>query len=371
LTGYGLRMLRWFARRPARRPGRISFVAGLALLPALATGALAAPAPAARVWVSAEDAGEIAAVDPIKGEVAFRVKVGRRPRGLKLSPDGKLLYVTLTGTPKADPHGAVAAPTAGDRAADGVAVVDVATRKVVRVLPAGQAPIALDLSPNGKTAYVANGETAEITVLDLGRGTITKKIPVGQEPTGVTVRPDGKIVYVATSATSEVYAIDAVNLELVTRVNAGSRPRSVVFSRDGATAFAIDEQFSELSLLDGRRHVLVGHVSLRDPVKTVFVPQPYAGVLSPDGKRLFVSGGSGQSVFVVDVATRKVVRAIEDVGRTPRGIGVSRDGRKLFTANGASNDVTIVDVVSGKIDRRVGVGGAPWDLVVGRGATRP
>jgi YVTN family beta-propeller protein len=350
-----------------------AFAAVLGVAALVATGvaagtALAAPAGGGgRVWVSAEDAGEVAAVDPVKGEVAFRIKVGRRPRGLKLSPDGKLLYVTVTGTPKPDPHGFVPKVTAADRAADGVAVVDVAARKLLRTLPAGQAPVAIDLSPNGKTAYVANGETAELTVLDLASGKITKKIHVGQDPAGVTVRPDGKVVYVAMAGTNEVYAIDAVKLELVMRVDAGIVPRSVVFSRDGATAFAIDEQIAGVTLVDARKHQLLRHLLLANQVKTIFVPRPFGGALSPDGKLLFVSGGLGRSILVVDVAKQKVVRAIDEVGQVPRGIGIQRDGKKLFTANGPSNDVSIVDVASGKVEKRVAVGGAPWGLVVGPG----
>jgi len=319
------------------------------------------------VWVSAEDAGEIAAVDPVKGEVAFRIKVGPRPRGLRLSPDGRRLYVTLTATPKPGP---ARGPTA-DRGTSGVAEVDVAARKLSRVLPAGGDPIALDLSPDGRTAYVASAATAEVAVLDLRSGAIAKTIPVGQEPAGVAVRPDGRIVYVAATGSNEVYAIDAVRRELLMRVNAGNRPRSVVFSRDGATAFAMDEQFSEIALLDGHKHALTGQVSLRaeapNEVHTVFAPQPFAGALSPDGKRLYVSGGLGRSVFVVDVVRRKVVGAIDQVGQAPRGIAVGRDGKTLFTANGPSNDVSIVDAAACKVVKRVGVAGAPWGLVVDPG----
>jgi YVTN family beta-propeller protein len=319
------------------------------------------------VWVSAEDAGEVAAINPVKGEVAFRIKVGPRPRGLRLSPDGKRLYVTLTAAGKPAGGGA------------GVAVVDVAARTLLRVLPAGGDPIALDLSPDGHTAYVANAATAQVAVLDLRAGAVVKTIAVGQEPAGVAVRPDGRIVYVATAGSNEIYAIDTARRELVMRVNAGNRPRSVVFSHDGATAFAMDEQFSEIALIDSRKHALTGRLSLSGQapaqtqtqtpadVRTVFAPQPFAGALSPDGKRLYVSGGLGRSVYVVDVSSRKVIRAIDQVGQAPRGIGVGRDGKTLFTANGPSNDVAILDAAAGTVVKRVAVAGAPWGLVVGPG----
>ena len=115
---------------------------------------------------------------------------------------------------------------------------------------------------------------------------------------------------------------------------------------------------------DARKHVLLGHVSLVDQVRTIFAPRPYAGALSPDGKLLFVSGGLGRSIFVVDVARRKVARAVDDVGQLPRGIAVAGDGKRLYTANGPSNDVSIVDVAAGKVVKRVAVGGGPWGVVV-------
>jgi YVTN family beta-propeller protein len=46
-----------------------------------------------RVFVSNEDGGSVAIVDAGRGEVVATVPVGKRPRGLRLSPDGRTLYV--------------------------------------------------------------------------------------------------------------------------------------------------------------------------------------------------------------------------------------------------------------------------------------
>jgi YVTN family beta-propeller protein len=77
----------------------------LALLVAAAGPALAGEPAASThlVYVSAEDSGEILAVDVDKAEVAARIPVGKRPRGIKVSPDGKLLYVALSGSPRGGP----------------------------------------------------------------------------------------------------------------------------------------------------------------------------------------------------------------------------------------------------------------------------
>jgi YVTN family beta-propeller protein len=86
--------------------------------------------------------------------------------------------------------------------------------------------------------------------------------------------------------------------------------------------------------------------------------------LSPDGKWLYVSCGRGESVAVIDVAARKMVRILDGVGARPWGIGVSADGKTIYTANGPSNDVSIIDAATGKVTARVKVGGLPWGLAV-------
>jgi len=87
-------------------------------------------------------------------------------------------------------------------------------------------------------------------------------------------------------------------------------------------------------------------------------------VLSADGRQLFVSLGRAKAIAVIDVAGRKLLRTIDDVGARPWGIGLSPDGRKLYTANGSSGDVSVVDIESGKVDRRIAVGGSPWGVAV-------
>ena len=93
-------------------------------------------------------------------------------------------------------------------------------------------------------------------------------------------------------------------------------------------------------------------------------PRPMGAVLSPDAKLLFVSNGRARSVSVIDVAQRRLVRTIDDVGQRPWGIGVNADGTRLFTANGPAGDVSIVNVATGAVERRISLGGSPWGIAV-------
>ena len=108
-----------------------SLLVGLAVFFVAAGGAPAAAA--TELYVSAEESGEIVRRRRASmGTVMARVPVGKRPRGVKLSHDGKLLYVALSGSPRAAPGVDESKLPPPDRAADGVGVVDLATRKLVR-----------------------------------------------------------------------------------------------------------------------------------------------------------------------------------------------------------------------------------------------
>jgi len=61
------------------------------------TPAPAPPTSLERLYVSAEDGNQIVVVDPAVAAVVDHIPVGKRPRGLKVSPDGQRLYVALSG----------------------------------------------------------------------------------------------------------------------------------------------------------------------------------------------------------------------------------------------------------------------------------
>jgi YVTN family beta-propeller protein len=343
---------------------RIATVAVLALAVSAGTAVLPSAAAADEIYVSAEDGGEVAVIDTGRGEVVARIAVGKRPRGLKTSADGKTLYVALSGSPKAGPGADESKLPPADRNADGIGVVDVARRKLLRLLKSGQDPESFDLSRDGKTIFVSNEETAEMTAVNLVSGQVLKRVPVGKEPEGVTTSPDGKVVYVTSEEESAVLAVDIETLALVKKMATGPRPRSIAVTHDGRTGFVTDELGAMVTVLDLRKQVPAGSIKIVPRAKTVLGPRPMGAVMSPDGKLVYVSNGRGESVAVIDVARRKQVKLFDGVGARPWGIGVSADGKQVFTANGPSNDVSIIDAATGKVIKRVPVAGTPWGLAV-------
>jgi PQQ-dependent catabolism-associated beta-propeller protein len=325
-------------------------------------GAVACRSKSSLVYVSLEDGNEVVAVDPDRGAVVARIAVGKRPRGIKLSPDGKWLYVALSGSPRGGPNIDESKLPPADRSADGIGVVDVQKLALVRTLKSGEDPESFDVSEDGKTLYVSNEDTAQLTVLDLPTGQIRKRIAVGKEPEGVTLRPDGKVVYVTSEQEGSLTAVDTASLTQIASIVTGQRPRSIVFAADGNTAFVSNEFGNSVSVIDTRRNESRGsiHIEGANDVRA----RPMGVALSSDARRLYVTTGRGGSVAVIDVAKWSVIRRIDGVGARPWGIALSNDGKKLYTANGPSDDISVVDIDGASVEKRIRVGKLPWGVAV-------
>src|SRR5258708_5536452 len=55
------------------------------------------------VCISNEKSGDVTVIDGASNKVIATIPVGKRPRGIHPSPDGKTLYVALSGSPIAGP----------------------------------------------------------------------------------------------------------------------------------------------------------------------------------------------------------------------------------------------------------------------------
>src|SRR4051812_44819089 len=86
------------------------------------------------VIVSNEASGDLAVIDPKSDQVIARITVGKRPRGMTLSPGREQLYVALSGTPSAGPGVDQSGLPPADKQADGIGVIDLTTRKLVRII---------------------------------------------------------------------------------------------------------------------------------------------------------------------------------------------------------------------------------------------
>src|SRR5436189_6397348 len=100
-----------------RMTGR--FLIGI-LSVALAGFAIGAESSSYFAFVSNEKSGDVTVIDGASDAVVATFAVGKRPRGIHATPDGKRVFVTLSGSPRMAP-GVDTERAPADKTADGLA----------------------------------------------------------------------------------------------------------------------------------------------------------------------------------------------------------------------------------------------------------
>jgi YVTN family beta-propeller protein len=309
------------------------------------------------LYVTNERAGTLTMIDADRLEPIGSIALGKRPRGIAVNGSGTRLYVALSGSPIAGPGVDEKSLPPPDKGADGIGEVDTASNKLLRILRAGSDPEGLALSPDGTHAFIANEDTAQLSVVQIADGTVSESFKVGAEPEGVTVTPDGKQVWVTSEDAGAVYVVDLASRQVVKSIEVGARPRSVAFLPDMSRAYVPEENEATVAVIDVKALAILNKIKLGDGMR------PMGTVTSPDGRQLYVSTGRSKMVLVIDTSNNQIVGSIE-AGPRPWGIALSRDGRTLYTANGPSNDVSVIDLSTRTVTKKIPVGDGPWGVAL-------
>src|SRR5262245_38960995 len=236
--------------------------------PAAAPAAPPSSPPKARAYVTNEWSGDLTVINADTQTAIGTYKLGKRPRGIQPSPDGKSLYVALSGSPPAPPGVDEKTLPPPDRAADGIGEIDADTYQVKRIIHAGNDPEQLAISGDGKFMYVANEDAAQTSVVDVGSGAVVATVKIGDEPEGVKIRPDGKVVYVTSEEDGAVFAIDTATNKVLKKIPVGHRPRGIGFLPDGSRAYVTLENDGAVALVDAERHAFIKLIPLTGQGRT-------------------------------------------------------------------------------------------------------
>jgi YVTN family beta-propeller protein len=350
-----------------------AWVAGIGALTGLVGASIAQrSAPAAyQIVVSNERSNDITVISGSDFSVTATIPVGKRPRGIHASPDGKLVYVAMSGTPIAAPpqldaHGNPLFKRGGDdddsdsdadKSADGIGIVDLAAKKLKGKIFAGSDPEEFALSKDGTQIYVSNEDTKSASVVNIAAAKVEHIIPVGQEPEGVAVTPDGKQFYVTCESGGDVYVIDSSSYAVVGHFKVEPRPRTVAFLPSAGVAFVPSESVGKVNVIDSNKFTSIKVISL--PTGS----RPMSVRLGRDGHYLYVSGGRSGTISVIDAHSYDIVGSIA-VGTRPWGIAISPDGKYLFSANGPSDDISVVDLDTNQEIKRIKAGKSPWSVAI-------
>jgi len=231
-------------------------------------------------------------------ELASRRQVGvinlgsyRRPHGLALLPRSGHFVVTIE-----NPHGLL--------------LVDPAARKVLRNYDVkGQNPHMVVLGPRGETAYVSNANSGAVAVVNLASGNVEKLIPTGQNPQGGVLTRDGRRIYLTNAASNTISIIDTEKNEVSGEIKTGENPARIALTPDEKTLVYNLQRGEGIGFAD---------VGARKQVAEVRLPgRPLSLALTPDGRTAYLGLQDSDKIAVVSVAERKILRIIA----TPAGAG--------------------------------------------------
>ncbi|MBK7249457.1 MAG: beta-propeller fold lactonase family protein [Gammaproteobacteria bacterium] len=308
------------------------------------------------ICVTNELSGDLSIFDGATLRLLATIPLGKRPRGVRGSPDGRLLFVALSGSPLAPPGIDERTLPPPDKSADGIGVFDLTSRRLERIVRGVSDPEQLAVGRDGGRLYVASEDTGTAVVLDVASGASLASVRVGGEPEGVAVSPDGSVAYVSSEEDHQVTVIATADHRVLKRFEVGLRPRAIAFAPDGTRAYVTGENDATVTEVDARIHAVTRTTKLAG--ENV---RPMGVVVSADGRTVYVATGRGGTVAAIDAATF-VPKGTVRVGARPWGIALSPDGRRLYTANGPSNDISVVDVGRFEVIATLPAGQRPWGV---------
>lgn len=262
-----------------------------------------------------------------------------------------------------------ATQTAGDDGAGGV--ITPGGRRVTRV---GEAvltpgfPMRVVHVPGTRFAIVTDGGIRDehLSVVDLDARTVVDEEEFSYRSReavflGLAVSPDGRRVWASGGGSNRVRAYD---------FDTATGALTAVVARDIVPATDVDAGYvSGLALLpDGTLAVnlMLGDATVfydtetrAELRRTTFENGafPYDAVASADGATVFVSLWGTSTVVPIDVATGTAGAAIS-VGKNAQGLSLSADGARLAVASADGDSVAVIDVASRTLVTTLAVSGA-------------
>ena len=186
------------------------------------------------------------------------------PTALKLSPDGRQLFVVC-------------------EASNLVLVVDTRTRRVVGQVSVGNRPEGIAISPDGKTLYVSNEWSDTVTKINASSLDVLGILKTGWGPVGVTTDRTGKFLYTANTLGDNISVIDLRTGEEIKRLEAGHFPEYVALSRNGKWIYVSNllsrvappdgPPVSQLTVIDTERQIVSKRISIPGAIQLRYITQ--------------------------------------------------------------------------------------------------
>jgi DNA-binding beta-propeller fold protein YncE len=309
-----------------------------ALLAFVLSATCAANAMAAGLaFVINSGAASISLIDMATHKEIRRIPALREPHHWALTPDGKSLLI-------------------GDTVGNELIFLDPATGKVQRTMPCVD-PYQLWFSPNGKF-FVTNGLARnQVDIYDGTTLKLIKRLPARTMPSHMAYSPDSSRVFISLQGTNRLMAIDLKTLKVLWDKPVGSTPAGVLWLHGKILVADMGTDF--LAEVDPANGQVLRHIITGKGAHNLF--------LSPDGKTLWVNNraaGTTESLHadsLIPIRTYRIPGGPDDMAFAPDG--------KIWITRRFAEKVAVLDPVTGHYDT-IDVGRSPHGIFL-NDALRP
>ena len=350
-----------------------------------------------RLFVTAQDGDALLVIDTESEQVIVQIPVGEFPHSIVLSEDEKTAYVS-------------------NQWSYNIYAIDLIENEVKDTLQAGTGPAGMYRDSNN-LLYVVNTYSSDLSIIDLKTGLETRRLMAGNRPMSIALTPDEKKAIISSRRTIPVsnrtapqteltvantenrriterkYFTSAHIMENVAVTPQGDlaittliRPKNLVPSVQIEHGWMINHGIGIMELKENGR---MAQFLLDEPNK--FYPDPFDVVISPDGKRAYISHSGADIVSVVDleVIRELLIEASEEdlltwsnhlgisskyviaripTGSNPKGLALSPDGSKLYVAERFADNIGVISTESFETLSKIDLGGPEKITITRKGA---
>ena len=351
-----------------------------------------------RMYVVAQDTDELLVVDLETKKVVSNIKVGQHPHSVILDKAEEKLYVS-------------------NEWSDYISVIDVSSLKVIDTIPTGNGPAGILLDQYESYLYVVNAYGSDVSIIDVKNKKEIRRLATGNNPTGISISPEGEEILV----TGRRVNMAAYNETLITEITLINSKTQRAFKKNVSSAYLMenaaytpDGDLALVTLIRPKNQIpsvqveggwMMTHgigVMERDESGNItqflldepnaYYPDPFDIVVTPDGKKAFVSSSGVDMISVIaidsirkllqeknqqikksyannlDLSRRYIIKRIR-TGANPKGMTLSSDGKKLYVAEQLNDKVSVIDTETLKVMTSIDLGG-PISISVARQGRR-
>jgi YVTN family beta-propeller protein len=215
---------------------------------------------------------------------------------------------------------------------------------VGKIVPLGDLPLNIAVSPDRKLAAVTNNgqSTQTIHLIDIKKGVATDSVIIGKSWLGLAFSDDSKFLYASGGNDNLIikYAIRKKELINVDTIRLG-KPWPERISIAGIALddrkkilYTVTKENNSLYAIDLYTKSIISRHDLGG--------EGYTCILSPDRKTLYASCWGCDKIIIFDTYSQKITGSVP-VGDNPNDICITSDGRYLFAANANDNNVSVID----------------------------